>query len=346
MATITNRGQYQFQAKIRRKGYPIQIKTFTAKREAEAWARSIESEMDQGVFIPRAEAERTTLGAALERYLNEVTPLKKGCEQEERRIRAWLKHPLAKRSLASLTSTDFAKYRDDRLKSVSAASATRELALISHLFTIAIKEWQLPLQNIIQNIRKPKQEKGRERRLSPEEEAYLLQACQQSKASAIETIVRLAIETAMRRGEILGLRWQHIDLKKQTIFLPDTKNGDSRTVPLSSRAVGALHAWPRSLDGRVFPQYHHQDSLKKAWGNAIKAAKNAYFAACTEHKTHPDPSFLCDLRFHDLRHEATSRIAEKLPNVLELAAVTGHKNLQMLKRYYHPKAEELARKLG
>lgn len=141
MASIINRGSYQFQAIVRRKGHPTQTKAFESKKEAEAWATVIESEMVRGVFISRTKAERTTLAAALERYLIEVTPSKKGHAQEERRIKAWLEHPLARRSLASLTSTDFAKYRDERLKSVSTSTVTKELALISNLFTIAIKEW-------------------------------------------------------------------------------------------------------------------------------------------------------------------------------------------------------------
>ena len=346
MASIINRGPYQFQVIVRRKGHPTQTKTFESKKEAEGWATIIESEMVRGVFIPRAEAERTTLGAALERYLIEVTPSKKGHSQEERRIDAWIKLPLARRSLASITSTDFAKFRDERLKSVSASTVTKDLALISHLFTIAIKEWQLPLQNPIQNIRKPKLPRGRNRRLTPEEGLYLHRACRQSKARAIETIFILAVETAMRRGEILGMPWRHVDLNKQIVFLEDTKNGDSRTVPLSTRAVQALREWPRSFDGRVFPQYSHVDSFKKAWKNAVKAAKAAYFEDCAKQGITPDASFLTDLRFHDLRHEATSRLADKLTNILELAAVTGHKDLRMLKRYYHPRAEDLAKKLG
>ena len=346
MATIVNRGPYQFQATIRRKGFPTQTKTLESRKDAETWATIIESEMVRGTFVPRAEAERTTLAAALERYRDEVTTTKKGRAQEERRIDAWLLDPLAKRSLASLTSTDFAKFRDDRIKTASASTVIKDLALISHLFTIAIKEWRLPLQNPIQNIRKPKLPPGRNRRLLAEEEIYLLRACRESKAPALETVVRLALETAMRRGEILKMQWQHVDLNKQTAFLPDTKNGDSRTVPLSSRAVHALRKWPRSFDARVFPQYSHTDSFKKAWGHALIGAKKIYIGDCNKQGVVPDPMFLADLRFHDLRHEATSRLAEKLPNVLELAAVTGHKDLRMLKRYYHPKAEDLARKLG
>jgi integrase len=130
----------------------------------------------------------------------------------------------------------------------------------------------------------------------------------------------------MRRGELLSLTWDNIDFRRRTAYLPETKNGEARTVPLSSRAIAVLTALPRSMDGRVFPIT--ANALKIAFERAVRRAG------------------IEDLHFHDLRHEATSRLAEKLPNVIELAAVTGHKDLRMLKRYYHPRAEDLARKLG
>ncbi len=142
----------------------------------------------------------------------------------------------------------------------------------------------------------------------------------------IKPLAHLALETAMRQGELLSLRWDNIDLQRRVAYLPETKNGSPRAVPLSSRAIEILQSLPRSLDGRVFPVT--ANALKLAWAHAVKRAG------------------LDNLRFHDLRHEATSRLAERLPNVIELPAVTGHKDLRMLKRYYHPRAEDLAKKLG
>jgi integrase len=142
----------------------------------------------------------------------------------------------------------------------------------------------------------------------------------------VKPVVELAIETAARRGELLSLRWENIDLKRRTAHLPETKNGDSRTVPLSSRAVAILEALPRSIEGKVFPL-------------TVNALKLAFVRACLT-------AGLENFHFHDLRHEGTSRLAGKLSNVLELSAVTGHKELKMLKRYYHPRAEDLALKLG
>jgi integrase len=186
-------------------------------------------------------------------------------------------------------------------------------------------------------IRRPQNEKARERRLEDGEETALLAALESSRREDgtlgpgtrnpwIKPLVLLAMETAMRRGELLALRWEEVDTKRQVARILDSKNGEARSVPLSSRAVAVLEALPRSIDGRVFPTT--EDAVKKAFSRACVAAG------------------LKDLHFHDLRHEATSRLAEKLPNVIELAAVTGHKDLRMLKRYYHPRAEDLARKLG
>jgi integrase len=130
----------------------------------------------------------------------------------------------------------------------------------------------------------------------------------------------------MRRGEILGLRWAYVDLEQQTVFLPITKSGKSRFVTLSMRAVETLRKMDRSPDGRVFPI-----EMAAMEANFLRAVRRAN---------------LGNLHFHDLRHTGTSRMAAKLPNVIELAAVTGHTSLQMLKRYYHPQAHELAKKLG
>ena len=139
-------------------------------------------------------------------------------------------------------------------------------------------------------------------------------------------LVKLALETAMRRSELLGLRWEHIDLGRRTIFLQLTKNGTSRTVPLSTHAIQILTQMPRNLDGVVFPVT--PEVVSQAFNRARKQAG------------------IKDIRFHDLRHMAITRLAEKLPNLIELSAVSGHKSLAMLKRYYHPNPEQLAEKLG
>ena len=148
----------------------------------------------------------------------------------------------------------------------------------------------------------------------------------------------------MRRGELLALDWAHVNLEAQTAHLPDTKNGDPRTVPLSKKAVAVLKALPTPHNGPVFPMTPM--ALRKAFTRAIERARSKYADDCKEAKRRPVSAFLADVHFHDTRHEAASRLADKLSNVLELSAVTGHRDSRMLKRYYHPRAEDLAKKLG
>lgn len=380
MATFRKRGEYQWETQIRKKGFPYQTKTFNTKPEAEAWAAVIESEMVRGVFVSRAEAERTTLGKIIDRYIGEVTPTHRGCDSEALRLKAMSRHPLASRFLATLTSTDFAKYRDERLKGdpeegikpAKPATIHRELGLFQQVIDQARREWGISLpENPLRLVSRPRFQNARNRRLSAEEEKYLIAALESGGRDEggkftegtrnvwAAPAVKLALETAARQGEIMSLAWANVDLDAATAYLPLTKNGEARTVPLSRKAVSILkvlkemnkrhqeeqgeeeHSKPI---GQVFPIT--QNALKHAWLRAMFRAQKDYERDCKKAGRKPDPGFLNDLRFHDLRHEATSRIAEKLSNILELASVTGHKDLQMLKRYYHPRAEDMAKKLG
>ena len=327
MATFRKRGAYQWQAQVRKKGQPLQTKTFETRALAEQWARVIEVEIDKGVFVSRAEAESTTLKELLERYLAEVTPLKKGAASETNRVRALIRLPLARRYIAGIRGVDIARYRDERLRKVTPSTAKRDLVLLGHVFEVARKEWGIHVHNPVRDIRLPADNRPRDRRLQDGEEARLLTACEQARNPWLLPIVQLALETAMRQGELIRLRWEHIDLNRRTAHLPDTKNGESRTVPLSTTAIRVLRALPRSLHGQAFP------------GVTTEAIKRAYIRAVRR-------SSIEDLRFHDLRHEATTRLFEKGLNIMEVASITGHKDLRMLRRYTHLKAEDLAIKLG
>jgi integrase len=139
----------------------------------------------------------------------------------------------------------------------------------------------------------------------------------------------------MRSGEMLAMRWEHVNLTSRTVFLPDTKNGSPRTVPLSTRALNAIHALPRSINGQLFSSEYH--SIHNAFQLAVTKAQ----------ATQPDNvTFLLELRFHDLRHEAVTRLFEKGLNPIEVGMVSGHKTLSMLQRYTHLRAEELVAKLA
>ena len=238
-----------------------------------------------------------------------------------------LRHKITQTPLSHLTSTHIAQHRDDRLKKVAAGTVRRELGILSHALETARKEWghYLP-SNPVAGIRKPTEPKGRDRRLEDDEEQRLLDACMRSTNHWLHPLVYFALETAMRRGELLTLEWKDVHVAQARVHLSDTKNGSPRDVPLSSKAQAILTDLPHDLSSRVFPV--HFEALKGLWRRAIRRAG------------------IEDLHFHDLRHEATSRFFEKGLNVMEVAAITGHKDLRMLQRYTHLRAEDLAVKLG
>jgi integrase len=329
MATVRKLSSGKWNAQIRRKGHSPISKSFINQKDAHTWIRTIESDMDKGVYINRSSAENTTLADTLVRYRDEITPTKKGSSQELRRIATWLNHPLAKRSMSSLKSTDFVKHRDVRLKEVASNTVRLELALISHLFSVAHKEWNIPVSNPLADIRKPKPSNARIRRLEDNEEQRLLKACRQSRNPLLYSLVVIAVETAMRLGELLSLEWKDINLTKRIAFLTDTKNGNARTIPLSARAIEIFYAIPKHItDKRVFWVWKpRNDAMNGAFLSAVRKAG------------------IANLHFHDLRHEAASRLFEKGLNVLEVATITGHKSIQMLQRYTHIRPESLISKL-
>jgi integrase len=257
-----------------------------------------------------------------------VTPTKRGAADENLRLKAMAQRPFARIRMSALTSSHLAAYRDERLKVVSGATVNRELSTLSHAIDTARREWEVYLPvNPCSLVRRPPQGRPRNRRLQGDEEQRLLGACRDARNAWLVHFVALAIETGMRRSELLGLLWPNVDLERRIAFLPVTKNGESRGVPLSSRAVTILRGLPASSNGRVFGELT-TDALKQSFKRAVRRAG------------------IAGLRLHDLRHEATSRFFEKGLNVMEVASVTGHKTLQMLKRYTHLSVTDLATRLG
>jgi integrase len=282
--------------------------------------------MDRGRFVSRAEAERTTVAELLDRYLREVTPGKASGDREALRI-ALLKRHFGVTYLANLTSRQIASYRDFRLgQGRAGATVVKELNTLSHAIDTGRRDWGIYLaENPVKLVRRPKTAPGRDRRLQSGELDRLLEACRTGRKKALADMVLLAIETGMRLGELLSLDWSHIDLQQRTAHLPHTKNGDARTVPLSSAALSILSKRrPESRCGRVFPHWSRATSFEHTWRRAVAKAD------------------LPNLRFHDLRHEAASRLFERGLHPIQVAAITGHRTLQMLKRYTHLKATDLA----
>lgn len=330
MAHITKRGAYQWQAQVRRKGLKPENKTFETKKDAQAWATAVESEMDRGIFVSRTEVERITLRDALARYLKEVTPTKRVPHIEAARIRRLMTHPISYKTLATLQAKDFANYRNERSKVVGRNTIRLELAVFSHLFTVARKEWSLPVVNYVSDIKKPAPGEGRTRRLgfvdmdglSKSEETLLLAAAKSSKAKNLHACISLAIETGMREGELVGLTWTQIDLANKVIQLETEKNGDARAVPLNKAAEGLLRSLPTPVDGGRLTDFYDGAGLSRAFGRLCKKLS------------------IVDLTFHDLRHEAASRFAPSM-EAPTLAKVMGWKTLQMAMRYYNPTPADL-----
>ena len=353
MATIRLRGDGQFQAQIRKKGFSPVSKTFPNRRLAEQWVTVTESEMLRGEFIPRKAVEVVTLEKCLIRYSDERSATKKGEKQELVRIKKLMQHPLAKKTVAQITVDDIEDYvyerRDEKsqrnpAETVSEATIRLEVMLLSAVFEAAkSKRWNYCRTNPVRDIdadARPGKSSERVRRFIDDEEVRLLAALdKRCRNPDIPLVVRLAITTAARQSEIigksststrpasLGLCWENINLAQRSAKLIDTKNGKDRTIPLGDSALALLSALPRPIaGGKVFKVT--QDGLIRSFA-----------AAC-------DDAEIEDLKFHDLRHEATSRMVEAGLSLLEVQSITGHSNAEMVKRYTHLDTLKLARKLG
>jgi integrase len=328
MATFRNR-HGRWQARVQRKGQQPVSKSFQSKEDAQRWARQIEAEIDKGTYTNIVLAERTLFKDVIDRYLQEVTLKTRSMREDTFRLKALARHPIASLKMTALTPIRVAEYRDERLQIVSSGTVIRELSYFSSIINHARREWGINMVNPIPMVKKPPSPQGRNRILSTDELNRLFDALKPRVKNAniwVLPLTKFALETAMRRGELLGLHWEQVDVRKRIAYIPLTKNGSSRLVPLSHGAIEILSSIPRNLNGQVFPI--NKTTLSAAIERARKKAK------------------LDDFHFHDLRHMAITRLAEKLPNLIELSAVSGHRSLAMLKRYYHPNAESLAMKIG
>ena len=384
MATFTQRESGRWQAKVRREGWPPQSKSFQTKALAEAWARSVEREMDTDSFVSRNDAEKTTFKAAAQRYEADVLPSKRGKNQDAYVLKR-LVETFGEYSLASITPAKLSEYRDARLKVVAPQTFIHELGMVSRIFKAAQMDWNiaLPKGNPVALVRKPSLNNDRIRRLEASEERLLLSALNECKSNWPHDAAILAIETAARQGELLSMKWEDIDLEKRFVRIRGTdggvtKNGDPyRDVPLSRRATDLLMSLKKTNKGLVFPIT--QNALQLSWERAVRRARKAHvhklvrahlqiegfdqevqsqeIKALTYKKRKPSDltlkyiadidsydKVMIDLHFHDLRHEATSRLAEKF-DMHELMKITGHKSTRMLGRYYHPRAEDLVKKM-
>ena len=315
---ITQKGP-RYQVQIRKKGHRPIFKSFQTLKDARTFAKDIEAKIERSVFQCAKDAESMLFGELAGRYLNEVLIHKKGYDKEKYNIRPIIRF-LKEYRLLEIKPHVIAAYRQHRLGQVARATVRRELGLISRVLASAERDFgiYLPQGNPVAKIKKPK-EAARERRPSNEE----LELLQSDKT--IGHYVIFAIETGMRRGEIVNIKREHlIDDFNKLLYVPETKSDLPRTIPLSRKAQGAL----KELLG-----------AKNGCGKiSAESVSQAFSRACLRHG-------ISDLRFHDLRHEATSRFFEKGLTIMEVSLITGHRSLPMLNRYTHLKPQSLLDKL-
>ncbi len=276
-----------------------------------------------------------TLSYGLRHYQKAVSILKKGYEQERYRVAQLVRSDLGAKFVHEITSVDIASYRDLRLQSLnsktgqllSPATVRLEMSLLSNFFDLARIEWGFTASpNPCADVRKPKPPPGRERRLTAREERLILRYAAGHLNPELYSIVVIALSTAMRQSEILGLRWEHINFRTRVAHLPETKNGSKRDVPLSPRAREAITRIGVKPEGKVFAYTKH--GIKSTWRFMMQKLS------------------IVNLHFHDLRHEAISRLFELgTLDMMEIAAISGHKSVSMLKRYTHLRANRLVHKL-
>lgn len=298
------------------------------KSEAVAWADQRERELRSGVASFNFGDRRVS--DLLERYQNEVAVHKKGSRWEITRISFMLRSSLADVLLENLSPGDVANWRDWRLRSVKGSTVNREMNILSHAFQVAVKEWGWLKESPSKDVRRPKESPPRERRITATEISLVRLALDfDQDVIAVTSKQRLAIaflfaiETAMRLGEICALKGSDISGSVATLF--DTKNGTRRRVPLSSRALALIELLPERSDGLVF-------GLKSDSSSSL-------------FRKYVSSGLIKGLTFHDTRHEAITRLAEKV-DVLDLARMVGHRDIKMLMVYYNKSAEDIASKLG
>lgn len=345
MASITKRANGQWQVKIRRKGWPAQSGTFKTRKLAETWAHRVESEMADGHFVDRSAGQRTTLSELISVYLREVTDKRPGEQSriaERARLERFVREEpaLCAHAVANLTPEQFEAYRDKRLaqtnrsgKRLAPGTVKRELTLLKRVIDYRKRRLGLQVNPVnTEDVARPAVNDERDVRLSADEIARLLDACEQARNPWLRPFVELGFETGGRRGSLLGLEWKDVDLTGRSVTFRGVKNSRNpekvidHVVPLSPRAIEVLRALPRSVDGRVFPM--SPNGFRQAFARARKKAGLEHF------------------RFHDTRHERVSSLVEAGWSDSAVMTMSGHKDPKSLKRYANLRPDHLADELA
>ena len=322
MGCVRKRGK-SWNAQVRIAGWRSFTKSFKSKTDAVCWIQQTEHQL-KNTSLPLVDVGDTTLKELLQTYAKEVSSHLKGSEIETYKLNLYSKLPIAENKLVNLAQRHFEYLRDERLKQVKSGTVHADLMMFRRVFKTAIHKWGYGLpKNPVEYLQLPSPHKSRKRRLMPSEKEHLLTAASSQRNIYIASIIEFAIETGMRRSEILKLRWCDVDLENGFASLYDTKNGEDRRVPLTKRCIEVLQSVPQTHE-QVFPI--SATCLRLAWNRARNKAG------------------ITDLRFHDLRHEAVSRFFEMGMSVPEVALISGHKDVRQLFRYTHLNPENVFKK--
>lgn len=328
-----------YRVRIRIKGKPEISETFHSKSKAQSWAKKMEDSIREGRLLPRKEDLERTFAELIDRYIENELPKKPKSLAKQKMQLLWWKSHLGSYFLNHITPALIIEIRDKlfhglsrRGKPRSTSTANRYLAALTHVYTIAVKEWGWCNENIALKIRRSKEGKARDRYLEKEEISRLLSACKKSKSPYLHPIVLIALTTCARKGEILSLKWDDIDFKRKKMTFRETKNGETRSVALSDAVIDCLL---REQAKRVVPSkyvFPSLDGTKPAdfmtsWKKVIK-------------------SLGLNICFHTLRHTGASHLAMNGATQLEIAAILGHKTLAMVKRYSHLSTSSTAQALN
>lgn len=357
MATIRKRGR-KYEVQFRKKGFPTSTRSFLKLADARQWATQIEGKADRQDLEPdRKVLDQITLGELVVRYRNTVVPNKKSADTEVITLNAFLRDPICLKRLSEVNAADFASYRDKRLKEVKPATLKRQLNPIRHMLRYAREEWDIPVRSdLLGKVRFKNADRRRERRLQEGEEKLIIEAANATRNPIVLNVVLFALQTAMRRGEILALRWSEIDLKRRSVTILEAKNGYSRTIPLTPKAHEILKEMlalqssgtvadvrvsgdPANEEGNGYPNVADQVDKSLVFPISPNALRLSWVRLCRR-------ANLTDLHFHDLRHEAISRLFELGLTVPEVASISGHRDMTMLFRYAHADQGRIREKLG
>lgn len=332
MASIekrTNNNATTYRVKVRLKGYPTETATFTRLTDARIWSQQTETAIREGRYFKASEAKKHTLTDAIDRYIKNILPKKPKSKRNQTTQLTWWKNTIGDYTLADLSPALIAETRDKLAQGKTPkneprtpATVNRYLAALSHMFTIATKEWGWLEENLLQKVSKMKEPRGRVRFLDEAEREKLLTTAQQSSNPYLYLIIVISLSTGARKMELLNLRWSNVDLNRGVIVLHETKNDERRVLPITSLALELIkqHAKHQHQDTELlFPGKNKKQpmNIRAPWETVLKKAE------------------IEDFRFHDLRHSAASYLAMNGASMAEIAEVLGHKTLQMVKRYAH-----------